>query len=321
MTCPICQDVGVVVTRADKPRVEACLECGKGGLMVGERVAVPKPGIYRGVAFDDYAAWDAVNSHILTGLARTPAHLHYELLNGGPEPTPSLDLGWLLHLAMLEPERYADEFVIPPKVDRRTKAGKATWVEFEAGAAGKRLIDAGTVAKVEAMRAALLAHPSAGEWLRSKGANEISVVWIDPETGVVCKARIDRIGMLGEWPIVGDVKTARNAGRRAFERVIFDYGYHLQAQHYLAGLHAIAPIAEGQPFRRFCFFVVENDPPHCVAVYELDESALVEAEQARQLRLRTWRQCVETGRWPGYGAGVDLVSLPPWAFRIQGDAA
>jgi hypothetical protein len=120
---------------------------------------------------------------------------------------------------------------------------------------------------------------------------------------------------------VGDVKTARAAGRRAFEQAINSYGYHVQAQHYLAGLHAVAPIPEGQPFRRFCFVVVEVEPPHCVAMYELDESALAAAEQDRELRLRTWRQCVETGRWPGYSDGVDLVSLPPWAFKIQGDAA
>lgn len=285
------------------------------------RKPAPKPGIYRDVPFEEYAAWDAVNSHILTGLARTPAHVRYEMLHGGKEPTPALDLGWLLHLAVLEPDRYSAEFVIPPKVDRRTNEGKAAWAQFGAANAGKRFVDAETVQKVEAMRDALLAHPSAGEWFRSKGANEVSLVWGDESTGVICKARIDRVGYVGEWPIVGDVKTARSAARRAFERSIIDYGYHVQAQHYLAGLQALAPIPEGQPFRRFCFFAVETEPPHCVAVWELDESALVAAEQDRQRYLRTWRQCVESGVWPGYGDGIDLVSLPPWAFKIQGDAA
>ena len=279
------------------------------------RKPAPKPGFYRDIPFDEYASWDAVNSHILGGFARTPAHVRHDLLHGGQTPTDSLALGWLLHLAVLEPERFEAGVVVPPKVDRRTKEGKATWERFQAGNVGKELVDADTFAKVVAMRAALLAHPSAGEFLRSRGANEVSLVWEEPEVGVVCKARVDRVAYLNEWPIVGDVKTARDAGRRPFERAVNQYAYHLQAQHYLAGLQALSPIPEGQPFRRFCFFVVETEAPYCVAVYELDESALVLAEQDRQRHLKTWRQCVETGVWPAYGDGVELISLPAWAFK------
>ncbi len=289
--------------------------------MIDGRQPAPKPGLYRDVPFEEYASWDAVNSHLLSALARTPAHLRYELDHGGASPTPSLDLGWLLHLAVLEPQRYADEVVAPIKVDRRTTTGRREWTEFEAANRGKRFVDAATQAKVAAMRQALLAHPSAGEFLRSRGANEVSLVWEERQAGVICKARIDRVAYLGEWPIVGDLKTARTAARRPFERAIHDYGYHVQAQHYLAGLQALAPITDGQPFRRFCFVVVENDPPHCVAVYELDESALAAAEDDRQRYLRTWRQCVETNTWPGYSDGVDLVSLPAWAFKAWGNAA
>lgn len=298
--------------------------------MTEGRRPAPKPGIYRGVPFDEYASWDAVNSHVLNGLSRTPAHVYHEMTHGGVEPTRSLELGWLVHQAVLEPEAFAhfgEGVVVAPKVDRRTKEGKRLWAEFLAAHDGDTIVEADDFEKlqaqrrkVETIREALHAHPSAGEWLRSQGANEISLVWVDPSTGVICKARVDRVGYLGEWPIVGDLKTARNAARSAFERSVYQYGYHLQAQHYLAGLQALAPIADGQPFRRFCFFVVETEPPYCPAVYELDESALVEAEQTRQRYLRTWRQCVEAGTWPGYGDGVDLISLPAWAFK-QGDVA
>lgn len=264
-------------------------------ILTGGRKPPPKPGFYRDVPFDEYASWDAVNSHILTGLSRTPAHVHHEMLHGGQTPTDSLALGWLLHLAVLEPARFEAGVVVPPKVDRRTKEGKAIWERFQAGNVGKELVDVETYGKIVAMRAALLAHPSSGLFLRGKGANEVSLVWEEPEAGVVCKARVDRVAYLNEWPIVGDVKTTRNAGRRAFERAVNDYGYHLQAQHYLAGLQALAPVPDGQPFRRFCFFVVESEAPHCVAVYELDDSALAEAESVRQRHLVSWRRCVETG--------------------------
>lgn len=298
--------------------------------MIEGRKPAPKPGIYRDVPFDEYASWDAVNSHVLNGLARTPAHVYHEMTHGGLEPSRSLELGWLVHQAVLEPAEFAkfgEGVVVAPKLDRRTKAGREAWGRFLTEHEGQTIVEASDWEKldaqrrkVEAIRNTLLAHPSAGEYFASKGANEVSIVWVDASTGVICKARIDRVGYLGEWPIVGDLKTSRDAGRRPFERAVHSYGYHVQAQHYLAGLQTLAPIADGAPFRRFCFFVVETEAPFCPVVYELDESALVEAEQLRQRYLRTWRSCVESGRWPGYPEGVDLITLPAYAFR-QGEAA
>ena len=278
-------------------------------------VSAPAIGIHRNVSFDDYAAWDAVNSHLLNGFSRTPAHVLYDLQHGGKDRTAALDLGWLVHLAILEPDRFKSEIVVPPKVDRRTKVGKETWAQFQAANPGAQFVDADTMAKAKAMRDAVLAHPTAGPFFSGKGYNEISLLWEDEASGLLCKARIDRVGLIGEWPIVGDLKTARDASRRAFERSVNSYGYHVQAVHYLEGLQAIQPTPDGSPFRRLVFFVVESDPPHCVALYELDDLALDEGAGTRSRYMRTWKECVQTGQWPGYASGIDYASLPAWALR------
>jgi len=276
----------------------------------------PAPGLHRGVDFDTYWSWDAVNSSILKGFAgKTPAHVRYELDHGGKESTPALDLGWLTHLAVLEPERFEAGITIAPKIDKRTTAGKQAWTEFQAANAGKASVDPDDYRKVLAMRAALLAHPTAGEFLRSKGTSELSLLWEDRENGLLEKARIDKVGTIGEYPIIGELKTARDASRHAFEGAIYKYGYALSAVHYLAGLEALVPVPAGNPFRRLVFLVVETEPPHCVALYELDEATLAQAEQERQRYLRTWRLCVERGDWPSYGNGIELASYPSWVFR------
>jgi hypothetical protein len=278
-----------------------------------------EPGLYRGIDFDAYAAWPAVNASRLNGFSRTPAHVYYEMLHGGKEPTAAMDLGWLLHLATLEPERFEKEIVVPPKVDRRTKKGKADWAQFEAANAGKLFSDAGTLAKVKGMAASVMAHETAGEFFSGKGQNEISILWHDGDiattNGARCKARIDRVSTIGEWPIVADLKSTRDASRREFERSIHKYGYHIQAAHYLAGLEALYPIPDGAPFRRFIFIAVESDPPFCTACYELDDIALQEGEQLRQKYLRAWKECTASGNWPGYAAGVDYASIPAWALK------
>ncbi len=275
----------------------------------------PAPGLYQGIEYDEYESWDAVNASRLNGFSRTPAHVHYEMTHGGKERTPSLDLGWLVHVAVLEPDRYESGFVVPPKVDRRTKAGKAAWAEFTAANPDKEFVDADTWAKVNAMRSSLLEHPTAGEFFGGRGHNEVSVIWMDSESGVMCKARIDRVGFVGEWPIVGDLKTARNAARRPIERAIFDYGYDVQAAHYLAALEALYPVPAGNPFRRFVFFVIESEPPYLCACYELDDAALNEGEQKRRRYIAKWQRCVETGVWEGYPPGIEYASLPAWAFK------
>jgi hypothetical protein len=233
----------------------------------------------------------------------------------GKKETKAKDLGWLLHLAVLEPKRFEIEVDVAPKVDRRTKRGKELWAQFEAESAGKHITDADSYAKVQSMADSVMEHETAKQFFSGPGQNEISVVWDDKEHGVKCKARVDRISTINEWPIVGDLKSARNAARREFERSIFNYGYEVQAVHYLNGLEALYPVPEGNPFRRFVFIVVESEAPYLCAVYELDDAALSEGAIKRDRYIKTWKECVETGSWPGYAPGIDYVSLPPWAFK------
>lgn len=276
---------------------------------------IVKPGLYRDVDFDTYTTWPAVNASTLNLFSRTPAHVHYDMLHGGKETTPALELGWLVHLAVLEPERFEADVVVPPKVDKRTKAGKATWARFEAANPDKMLVDEQTREKVKAMAKSVFEHETAGEFFSGSGHNEVSILWEDKKHGFPCKGRIDRVSTIGEYPIIGDLKSARDASRREFERSIAKYGYHISAAHYLAGLEELYPIPDGAPFRRFVFPVVESEPPYLCAVYELDDIALEEGELQRQKYLRTWKQCVDSGEWSGYGGGVDYASLPPWALK------
>lgn len=65
------------------------------------------------------------------------------------------------------------------------------------------------------------------------GQNEVSVFWIDQQSGIPCKARFDRLKAAG----VGDIKTIANQyGRRldtACKYAIKNQRYDLQAAHYL----------------------------------------------------------------------------------------
>lgn len=278
-------------------------------------ITTPEPGFHRDVDFETYVSWDAANQSMLNGFSKTPAHVRYELDHGGKKRTPALDLGVLVHLAVMEPERFNAEIIVPPKLDMRFKKSKDIMAAFVSEHGDKTYVDVDTFGKVTAMAHNVLEHPTAGEFFAGRGVKELCIFWNDEEHGVKCKARIDRLSTIGEWPIVGDLKGSRSAARRSFEKSINDYGYHVQAAHYLAGLEAIVPVPAGQPFRRFVFVVVENEPPHCVAVYEIDDAALAEGAIVRSRYIKKWRECRESGEWPGYPPGIEYVSLPAWAFK------
>lgn len=268
----------------------------------------PKPGRYRDVAWETYARWNAANHSMLRHFARSAAHAQYRLTHPD-DGSEAKDRGVTTHVACLEPDRFLAEFIPAPRIDKRTTVGKKEWSEFQAEHQGKTIVPQEEYELAGAMAAAVWRHPTAAEILRG-GLKEVSLAWRDVETGVPCKARMDHIGSLGAWPMIVDLKTCRNASRKSFERDVYNFGYYTQGAMYLDGAAAIHPHE-----RKFAFVVVESEPPHCVAVYELEQDAINIGRDDYRAYLRAYRECVETGRWPGYPEGLDYVSVPAWAFR------
>ena len=276
-------------------------------------------GFEKDMSYDQYAALPGVRSGTLNGFAKTPAHVRYALDHGGKDPTPALERGWLLHLAVLEPDRYVNEVAVAPKIDRRTKAGKNAWAFFVDDHPGATIITEQTATDIECMRRSVTAHPIVKEYLAQSGKNEMTYTWSEKVDGrqIACKARIDRVAQMGGWPVVADLKTARDGSPRGISRAAAEFGWHVQAAHYVAGLDVLAPIPPGVPYRRFIHIVVENTPPFCSAVYELDDDARETGDLLRKRYLRQWAECNATDDWPGYPTEIDYVGLPRWAVRVE----
>jgi hypothetical protein len=264
-------------------------------------------GVFRGLTFSQYCALPGVNHSTLERVRRSPAHAREWTLHP-PEPTAALALGHAFHVRLLEPERYALEYVVAPEVDRRTKVGRATWAEWETANAGRFLLKAEEAAAYERMAEAVLEHQAAAELLSGRGAAELAFVWRDEDTGLLCKGRCDRLGELAGWPFVVDVKTTRDGSPKAFAADASRYGYFRQLAYYREGLNVLRPAP-----RRAAIIAVEKEPPFAVAVYEPTERALEQGARESAAALARWRECLETGVWPGYSSGLELIDYPAWA--------
>lgn len=274
-------------------------------------VTVPEPGVYPGVSFDEYHAWDACSASWLSRLARSPAHLRAYLDGLVDDETAAKTSGRLLHSAVLEPERFRASVARGPQGDGRTKAVRDARASLEA--AGKTVVPPAEYDRIVAMRERLLSQPTVRQLIeRAFSPTELSIVWA--ADGITCKARLDLpVPSLGA---LLDIKTARDARPSEFEKAIHNYGYARQASHYLDGAAAHWP----DTFDVFVFVVVENEPPHEVVVYELDARALELARAELDTLRARYRTCIEMGEWPGYDPEVMRIGLPAWAeARMNGN--
>ena len=67
------------------------------------------------------------------------------------------------------------------------------------------------------------------------GRTEVSFFWDDPETGVACKGRIDRMRRQHNRAWILDLKSTDDASKPAFTRSVVNYAYHRQADWYETG--------------------------------------------------------------------------------------
>lgn len=247
-----------------------------------------------------YHAHPALGSSRLRELLKSPAHFKANTRR----ETEALALGSLVHTLVLEPETFPDRYVVVPKIDGRTKEGKA---QRAALADDPRIaVDGEIMAEASACATSIMAH-RVYQHIRD-AQTEHTVFWTDEETGIECKARFDVLG-----PLLVDLKTTRDASPKGFQRAIATYGYHIQAAHYMAGA-----IANGMEPRGFLFACVETSPPYLPAGYLMGNPTLEQGERERREALLTYAQCLREDRWPGYNDDrIEVIDLPQWAWKVE----
>ena len=257
---------------------------------------------------EDYHAAPGASASRLKQLKRSAAHMKYAMDNP-QEPTQAMIIGSATHSAILEPDLFVKEWGRIPEGDGRSKAVKEAKAELIAQFGADQILKPDVYDNILAMRDSVLGNALALDLL--DGADtETSHYWT--EIGVDCKARIDALPREDSmWSdCVVDIKTTANASPEEFRRSCFNFGYHIQAAHYLAAAER----------GRFIFIVVERDAPHCVAIYEVDEDALELGRETRDFLLGQWALCEAEeaaggpDAWPGFPVEIQELSLPGWAY-------
>lgn len=274
---------------------------------------MPAPGIYRGIPAAHYHQWPAASSSRLKVLAtQSAAHLK-ALLDAPKASTPAQELGTMLHTLVLQPALFPHLYEIRPAGKKGTKAFDRAAERILAERPFVSLVKAEDWDRIHRCRDAVLAHELAGPAM-SGDDRELSIVWQDSKTGVMCKARLDApLPDVGIW----DLKKTRDARPRAWGSDAWSYRYDLQAAFYLRGAFEVGLRLPAE----FGFVAVEDQPPFAIRLYDFGGVAgkvLNAAEVEVDALLELWARCASTGQWPGYPAHVEAFPAPGWAMaQIQ----
>lgn len=266
------------------------------------------PGIHFGLDDRFYHADPALSSTQARRLLESPAKYRYSL-DHPQEHKESFSLGTAVHTRILGTGAtivtYPPEHLTPSGAVS-TKQATITWAG-EQRAAGNVVIAPSQARQVDGMAEAVLAHPDARKVLETIAGREVSV-FADID-GVPVRARFD----IYDGKDAADLKSSRDASPGGFNRSVANYGYAFQERWY----REVDIAATGTELESFKFIVCENFAPYLVGVYDLDfmwdDIAEEKVKRARDL----YRECTETGEWPGYPSVT--LTPPNWAVFEASD--
>ena len=256
---------------------------------------------------EDYFAHPRASNSLLSELRKSPAHLQHAIAHPS-DPTPAMRLGTAFHVATLEPRSFDDSWARGSELSGRTKEGKAATAELEEQFDADKILKPDDYDTVCAMRDSVLSHPIAGELLQGL-ETEVAAFWVDDDSGIECKAKIDGYRHDGDCLI--DLKSTIDASPDHMAKAIVNFGYARQAAHYLNAF---------DDRDRFIIIACEKKPPFALGVYEISQAAILHSAFEVQGLLLLWEQCIDEfgwdKPWPSYGLGDGIIELdlPPWAY-------
>jgi hypothetical protein len=261
-----------------------------------------KPGIYS-VPAERYHAANGCSKTMLDFLAnQTPAHLAAYMYGLTKEETPAMRFGAIVHRALLEPDTYTAAFHVKPEGLRFTTKDGMAWQEQH-----KQLpiISQTESDQIDAMVSAVHCHPFAKKLLA--GGTPEQSIFVEDDSGTLRKSRLDA---LTKGNVIPDLKTTESAALDQFERNVSRYRYHVQAAYYIDNCK-LAGIEK----ENFFFICVEKTPPYLVRCLLMNADVINYGRRLYQRDIQIYRNCLESGKWPGWSESYDEVALPPWELK------
>jgi hypothetical protein len=297
---------------------------------------IPKPGIYYDIPDGEYRRWNAFSKSLVSAALKTGQHLKAEISKD--KNTSAMAFGSLLDCMMLEPHEFGSRYVMQPSTYDKIEKGVAVskpWnmrsntcraIAEEMRSSGKEIITHYDYEKAISCRDSLLKNEEIRRTVeRSK--KQVSIVWNEPNTGVICKGRLDLYGKT-----IDDLKTTNDASDEAFSVTSGKFLYHVQAAAYRQGIKMLT--GEDLKFRLFVVETGDETDFPLSRIFTFDGQYL-DQENGERLwvpdnesllagELMFKRACIkivqyEKHGFTGYSKFPEPFSVPGWSIRRELD--
>lgn len=243
----------------------------------------------------DYHQHEGISNSGLSSIARSPAH-HKA---GTWQQTRAKVVGTAFHCCSLEPEVFAQDYMLLPKVKARTAA---EYKEAARTFGPDYVLIASEAENVAGMMQAI--RDSDDEEINTAhdvpGWRELSAFVEDPETGVLMRCRFDLLTHILD---AIDLKKTQDVRHDEFSKSVSNYRYHVQQVMY----SDIFRLITGESLKSFKFLAVEEKSPHTPAMWELDDEALEIGAYLYRRDIQTYAECANNEKWPGPVVGGSMA--------------
>jgi len=226
--------------------------------------------------------------------------------------------GRAAHAMLLEPEVFRRLHVVEPVFTGMTKDGRESTQSKEAKDKKKKWyedVDPAAMIVTEkemqsllGMVESILEHKIACNLLQN-GQPEMTIHWVDKETGISCKARPDYLAKDKSGGIhVIDFKTTRDIREGIFSDAIKRHKYFVQLAFYYDAVAA----AIGREPESITIIAVEKTLPYECAVYPLEDSWLARGRIEYRHALNLYKKCMTENKWPAFQSTATMLNAPAY---------
>lgn len=219
-------------------------------------------------------------------------------------PSPAMKLGTAIHCAILEPDRFIEQYTIRPDVNARTKAGKEALAAINGEILNKSDFEA-----CLSIAARLREDPFYKKFV--DGGIYESSWFAQHELDVRLKARLDI--WLPHMNLIVDVKTTDCIDERQLRNDIIDYHYHSQAAYYCDIVERVT----GKAPAGYVILAIETKDDRDMRAFWLDDAFIAKGRADYREWLSKWYICEKTGTWPGYEPKLHTLKAPAWLGAVE----
>ena len=163
-------------------------------------------------------------------------------------------------------------------------------------------------ARALAIRDAVMSHPTARELIHGGTEAESEFYWLDPETGVECKGKLDLLGTFrGRRCVISDLKTGSKKSPDEIRRTMRYDNKWMQFFHYLNGLEFNGQRVDG-------VFIIGADTSGpdvevCVCEISLDSMFSMSGQYAKALKRAAQLKAASPEFDGADGFGVEVFNI------------